>query len=82
MLSTTTGALQLWKGYELQWTREESLSDLQAVQIVDLPERSLVEHPGTGARVRAVLRKLVAAGERIVSLAKVCLLCVLMRMPT
>lgn len=72
MLSTTMGALQLWKGYELQWTREESLSDPQAVQIVDLPERSLVEGSGAGAQLEAALKKLVTVGENVVSLSKVC----------
>ena len=81
MLSTTMGSLQLWKGYDLQWTREEGLSDLQAVQIVDLPEKSLIEGSGVGALVEALLKKLVTAGERVVSLSKVGFLPIRVGMP-
>ncbi|KAF8316331.1 DUF1620-domain-containing protein [Clavulina sp. PMI_390] len=37
LLTNTIGAIQLWKGHELMWTREESLSALEAVTFVDLP---------------------------------------------
>lgn len=63
--------MQLWKGYDLQWTREESLSDLQAVQFVDLPEKSLFEDTGAVARLQATLRKAVVLGETIVDASKV-----------
>ncbi|KAH9981995.1 hypothetical protein BJV74DRAFT_852482 [Russula compacta] len=37
-LTTTTGAVQLWRGDILQWTREEGLSRLQVAEMIELPE--------------------------------------------
>ena len=42
VISTTTGALQLWQQDQLQWTREEGLSDIRAAGFVELPERKIV----------------------------------------
>jgi ER membrane protein complex subunit 1 len=39
VLTTTTGAVQLWRGDIVQWTREEGLSRLQVAEMVELPER-------------------------------------------
>ncbi|KAJ3711601.1 DUF1620-domain-containing protein [Lentinula raphanica] len=38
-LTTTTGAVQIWEGSQHMWTREEGLSELNAVKFVELPER-------------------------------------------
>jgi ER membrane protein complex subunit 1 len=43
MFTTSTGALQLWQQEAVQWTREESLTEIQAVEFVDLPEKKIVE---------------------------------------
>lgn len=44
-LTTTTGAVQLWQGDIVQWTREEGLSRLQVAEMVELPERkSIASH--------------------------------------
>lgn len=37
-LTTTTGAVQLWRGDIIQWTREEGLSRLQVAEMIELPE--------------------------------------------
>ncbi|KAF8258763.1 hypothetical protein EI94DRAFT_1728071, partial [Lactarius quietus] len=38
-VTTSTGAIQLWQGDILQWTREEGLSRLQVAEMVELPEQ-------------------------------------------
>ncbi|KAH9010844.1 DUF1620-domain-containing protein [Lactarius pseudohatsudake] len=38
-LTTSTGAVQLWQGDIVQWTREEGLSRLQVAEMVELPEQ-------------------------------------------
>ena len=43
MFTTSTGALQLWQQDAIQWTREESLAEIQSVDFVDLPERKAIE---------------------------------------
>ena len=44
-LTTTTGAVQLWQGDIVQWTREEGLSRLQVAEMAELPERkSIASH--------------------------------------
>ncbi|KAI0341141.1 DUF1620-domain-containing protein [Trametopsis cervina] len=42
VVSTTTGALQLWQQDQLQWIREEGLSDIKVAIHVELPERKIV----------------------------------------
>ena len=37
-VTTSTGAVQLWQGDIVQWTREEGLSKLQVAEMVELPE--------------------------------------------
>ena len=45
VLTTTTGAVQLWQGDVVQWTREEGLSRLQVAEMVELPEqKSITAH--------------------------------------
>ncbi|KII83787.1 hypothetical protein PLICRDRAFT_147866 [Plicaturopsis crispa FD-325 SS-3] len=47
VITTTTGAVQLWHKDELQWTREESLASISAAEFVELPERKLMaSHTG------------------------------------
>jgi hypothetical protein len=41
-LTTTTGAVQLWQGDIVQWTREEGLSRLQVAEMAELPERKTI----------------------------------------
>ena len=41
-LTTTTGAIQLWRGDIVQWTREEGLSRLQVAEMVELSERKTI----------------------------------------
>ncbi|TDL26922.1 DUF1620-domain-containing protein [Rickenella mellea] len=56
-LTTSTGAVQLWQHDRIQWTREESLSEIKAAEFVELPERKAVvgvhaeEHETFGARL-------------------------------
>ena len=37
-ITTSTGAVQLWRGDILQWSREEGLSHIQVAEMVELPE--------------------------------------------
>ncbi|KAI9058646.1 DUF1620-domain-containing protein [Trametes sanguinea] len=45
-LTTSTGAVQLWQQDQLQWTREEGLSDVRVAELVELPERKVAAHAG------------------------------------
>ncbi|THU88882.1 DUF1620-domain-containing protein, partial [Dendrothele bispora CBS 962.96] len=38
-ITTSTGSIQLWQQDTRQWTREEGLADINAVQFVELPEK-------------------------------------------
>lgn len=42
-VTTSTGAVQLWQGNIVQWTREEGLSRLQVAEMVELPEQKSME---------------------------------------
>lgn len=48
VISTTTGAVQLWQQDQLQWNREEGLASIAAAELVELPERKLVEIGAAG----------------------------------
>lgn len=39
LLSSTTGALQLWQQGTVKWVREESLSEIQVAEFIELPEK-------------------------------------------
>lgn len=60
-VTTTTGAVQLWQGDIVQWTREEGLSALQVAEMVELREHQtitahIIDHDETFAeRVRRQL---------------------------
>ena len=41
VLTTSTGAIQLWDREVVAWTREEGLSNILATRFVELPERKL-----------------------------------------
>lgn len=41
VLTTSTGAIQLWDQEVVAWTREEGLSNIQETRFVELPERKL-----------------------------------------
>ncbi|KAI8996246.1 DUF1620-domain-containing protein [Trametes punicea] len=45
-LTTSTGTVQLWQQDDLQWTREEGLSDIRVAELVELPERKVAAHAG------------------------------------
>ncbi|KAI5117724.1 hypothetical protein M0805_006209 [Coniferiporia weirii] len=42
ILTTGTGAVQLWQHDRAQWTREEALSEIALAEFVELPERKSV----------------------------------------
>ncbi|KAH8102954.1 hypothetical protein BXZ70DRAFT_889895 [Cristinia sonorae] len=42
LVTTSTGGVQLWQQDQLQWTREEGLSDIRAAEMVELPESKAV----------------------------------------
>jgi hypothetical protein len=49
VVTTTTGAVQLWQQEEVQWTREESLTSIAVAEFVELPEKkTLSSHVGEG----------------------------------
>ncbi|KAF8508073.1 DUF1620-domain-containing protein [Gautieria morchelliformis] len=59
MFTTSTGALQLWQQEAVQWTREESLAEIQAVEFVDLPEKKIVEDALDGHNfIKRLLRQI------------------------
>ena len=43
VVTTTTGAVQLWLEDKVQWTREESLSTIALAEFVELPERKAIQ---------------------------------------
>ncbi|CAE6483430.1 unnamed protein product [Rhizoctonia solani] len=47
LLTTSTGAVQLWQLQDLQWTRDEALADIKVAGLVDLPERKIAEEIAT-----------------------------------
>ncbi|KAH7325157.1 hypothetical protein B0J17DRAFT_682400 [Rhizoctonia solani] len=47
LLTTSTGAVQLWQLHDLQWTRDEALADIKVATLVDLPERKIAEEIAT-----------------------------------
>ena len=60
-VTTSTGAVQLWQGNVVQWTREEGLSRLQVAEMIELPEQKTMaahaidEHDTFVERVRRQL---------------------------
>ncbi|KZT21772.1 DUF1620-domain-containing protein [Neolentinus lepideus HHB14362 ss-1] len=55
-LTTTTGAVQLWQKDSLQWTREEGLATIGAVEFVDLPEEKVVHSSKSEVFLERVVR--------------------------
>ncbi len=56
VVTTTTGAVQMWQQDQLQWSREEGLADISVAELVELPERKAAfqgesEQETFGARV-------------------------------
>ncbi|KAG8768084.1 hypothetical protein FRC12_005774, partial [Ceratobasidium sp. 428] len=45
-LTTSTGAVQLWQGDKVHWTRDEALADIKLATLVDLPERKIASELG------------------------------------
>lgn len=48
LVTTSTGAMQLWKQGDLQWTREEGLAATVVAEFVELPERVQTSARGDG----------------------------------
>lgn len=65
------GSVQLWKGYQHSWTREESLSDLQAVEIVDLPEKGVLEGSGAVHQLETLAKGVIGSIGSIGALSAV-----------
>lgn len=42
VLTTSTGAVQLWYDDKVQWTREEALSGTIQAKFVELPEQKVI----------------------------------------
>ena len=64
MVTTTTGAVQLWQEDMVQWTREESLASISVAEFVELPEKKITSsYVGEGQEtfVDRVKRQLLEA---------------------
>ncbi|KAI0060106.1 DUF1620-domain-containing protein [Artomyces pyxidatus] len=58
-LTTSTGAVQMWQGDRLQWSREEGLTRIQVAEMVELPEpQSTASHTGEESFVERLARQL------------------------
>ena len=42
VITTSTGAVQLWQQDKMQWSREESLSEIVVAEYVDTPEKQSI----------------------------------------
>lgn len=42
LVTTSSGALQLWEHDNLRWTREEGLTTITAAAFVELPEAEMI----------------------------------------
>ncbi|KAH7927025.1 DUF1620-domain-containing protein [Leucogyrophana mollusca] len=42
LLTTTTGAVQLWQHDKMLWVREEALATIQVAEFVELPEKKII----------------------------------------
>ncbi|KAF8748749.1 hypothetical protein RHS01_10584 [Rhizoctonia solani] len=58
LLTTSTGAVQLWQLHDLQWTRDEALTDIKVAALVDLPERKIAEEIASSEH-RGFLERLI-----------------------
>lgn len=61
VVTTTTGAVQLWHQDQVQWTREESLASISVAEFVELPEKKVItSHVGEEREsfIRRVRRQL------------------------
>lgn len=61
LVTTSSGAIQLWQQGELKWTREESLAATTLAEFVELPERVASEsnhHIGGEGFVSRVIRQI------------------------
>jgi hypothetical protein len=70
LVTTSTGAVQLWSQGELKWVREESLANIVVAEFAELPERaseSSVDITGNGFFAR-ITRQLVIAQVGIINL--------------
>jgi ER membrane protein complex subunit 1 len=68
LVTTSTGAVQLWSEGELKWVREESLANIVVAEFAELPERaseSSIDSTGKGFFARIT---------RQLAIAQVCIL--------
>lgn len=70
MVTTTTGAVQLWFEAKVEWTREESLSTIAVAEFVELPEHKAVQSSITESEsfIGRVLRHISDAQVRFLVL--------------
>ncbi|PCH43293.1 DUF1620-domain-containing protein [Wolfiporia cocos MD-104 SS10] len=64
VLTTSTGAVQLWDRDALVWTREEGLTDIRAAEMVELPEpAAAAAHGGEDKSFGERLRRQLADAQ-------------------
>jgi ER membrane protein complex subunit 1 len=68
VLTTTTGAVQLWQQDKEQWTREEALANIAVAEFVELPEMKVIQAHGSEDEsfVSRVVRQVLDAKVRFV----------------
>jgi len=57
LITTSTGALQLWQQGDLKWTREEGLANIVAAEFVELPEAEATAGEGKESFVGRIRRQ-------------------------
>ncbi|KAF8809912.1 DUF1620-domain-containing protein [Phlegmacium glaucopus] len=63
LVTTSTGAVQLWAQGELKWEREESLANLLVAEFVELPEQVASESSLDGGFFARVIRQMADAQD-------------------
>lgn len=75
MFITSTGALQMWQQDAVQWTREESLAEINTVEFVDLPEKKVAGEAVDGSDFVARLLRQIGDARVGLSLLHLVLTC-------
>lgn len=72
VLTTSTGAIQLWQHDKLMWVREEGLADIKIAELVELPERKIAhvgdEEESFGDRLVRQLSDAQVCGQKAIML--------------
>jgi hypothetical protein len=58
LITTSSGALQLWQQGNLTWTREEGLANIVAAEFVELPEAEAVSGEGEESFIGRIRRQI------------------------